>query len=148
MIAEAIAWAAPATAWMLTYLLHSTLLLGAAWLVSRRLAGRSLALEETLWRTALVGALITASLQAGLGWRPVTGAWTLAAVPAVEVDPTAGSATRSTAAATVGRRTWRAEPSSGAGGPRAAADPTPPAGTGTAILRAEAHRAAADPPAP
>lgn len=53
-------------AWLGTYLLHSTLLLGAAWAASRLLRGRALGVEEGLWKAALVGALLTASLQVGL----------------------------------------------------------------------------------
>jgi len=58
-------------AWLGTYLIHSTLLLGAAWAASRWLRGRrsdgALALEESLWKGALVGGLLTATLQVGLG---------------------------------------------------------------------------------
>ena len=61
-------------AWLGTYLLHSTLLLGAAWVASlwlrRRTPGASLALEEGLWKTALVGGLVTATLQVGLAFVP------------------------------------------------------------------------------
>lgn len=70
-------------AWLLTYLLHSTLLLGGAWLATR-LLGRwrkprrpLLAVQETLWRTALLGGLVTATLQLGLGWQPPLGSWQL-----------------------------------------------------------------------
>jgi BlaR1 peptidase M56 len=74
-----------ALAWMLTYALHSTLLLGTAWGVSRRLGGRSLALQETIWRCALVGALVTASAQLALGQlgrAPIGGRWSLVAAAA------------------------------------------------------------------
>ena len=65
-------------AWMLTYLLHSTLLLGLAWLVSKPLSRWSVAAEETVWKLALVGALCTASLQLAAGWQPLAGQWKLA----------------------------------------------------------------------
>ena len=65
-------------AWMLTYLLHSTLLLGLAWLVSRPLSRWSVAAEETVWKLALVGALCTASIQLAAGWQPLGGQWKLA----------------------------------------------------------------------
>src|SRR5688572_20769208 len=53
--------------WLSTYLLHSTLLLGAAWAIGRLLGARAPALRTHLWRAALVGALVTATLQsAGL----------------------------------------------------------------------------------
>ncbi|MFY9821178.1 MAG: M56 family metallopeptidase [Thermoanaerobaculia bacterium] len=70
-------------AWLLTYLLHSTLLLGLAWLASKPLARWSVAAEETVWKLALVGALFTASLQLAAGWEPAAGRWRLAAAPPV-----------------------------------------------------------------
>ena len=51
--------------WAATYLVHSTLLLLLAWTASRLLRDRRIALQETLWRGALFGALVTASLQVG-----------------------------------------------------------------------------------
>jgi beta-lactamase regulating signal transducer with metallopeptidase domain len=85
-------------AWLLTYLLHGTLLLGLAWLVSKPLSRWSVAAEETVWKLALVGALFTATLQ--LGWVPVAGRWGLAdfKAPAVQAEqaPVSGpSASRS-----------------------------------------------------
>jgi HEAT repeat protein/beta-lactamase regulating signal transducer with metallopeptidase domain len=47
--------------WLLTYAAHSTLLLSLAWLVSRRV--RTHAVKDVLWKTALVGALVTVTLQ-------------------------------------------------------------------------------------
>lgn len=71
-----------AIAWMLTYLLHSTLLLGVAWLVSKPLSRWSVAAEESVWKLALVGALFTASLQlAAAGWEPLAGRWGMADLP-------------------------------------------------------------------
>ncbi len=60
-----------ATAWLLTYALHSTLLLALAWLASGPLARRSLRLEEAVWRVALLGALATSTFQVATGWHPV-----------------------------------------------------------------------------
>lgn len=62
-----------AAAWLLTYGLHSTLFLGLAWLLSKRLSGRWAKLEEAMWRFALVGALVTATAQLAAGWEPVAG---------------------------------------------------------------------------
>jgi Zn-dependent protease with chaperone function len=62
------------TSWLLTYLVHSTILLGAAWLVSRFLGENRLALQETLLRTALIGGLLTTTLQVGVGIEPIGGA--------------------------------------------------------------------------
>ncbi len=59
--------------WLLTYLLHSTVLLSVAFVISRLLGEKHLALQETLLRAALVGGLITASLQVGLRVEPTVG---------------------------------------------------------------------------
>ncbi len=58
---------------VLTYLLHSTILLGLAALASIVLRGRRLALQEALLRAALVGGLVTSALQLGLGFEPLAG---------------------------------------------------------------------------
>ncbi|MBL1217466.1 MAG: hypothetical protein D8M59_08220 [Planctomycetes bacterium] len=50
--------------WLLTYLLHSTVALGLVWALSVTLLRRREALadmEQALWKTALVGSLVTAS---------------------------------------------------------------------------------------
>ncbi len=49
--------------WLLTYLAHSTLLLGALWLLDRGVLGRDPARRERLWRAALVVPLLSAGLQ-------------------------------------------------------------------------------------
>ena len=54
-----------AATWLATYLMHSTLWLASAWLLVRVL--RSPALAEWVWRTALVGGLVTASLHGRIG---------------------------------------------------------------------------------
>lgn len=62
----------PATvvaAWLLTYLVHSTILLGGVWMVTSR--GRlPEGLQDVLWKAALVGGLLTAGLQAVVGLHP------------------------------------------------------------------------------
>ncbi|MEM7308196.1 MAG: M56 family metallopeptidase [Planctomycetota bacterium] len=61
-----------ALAWLLTYLIHSTLLLGGTWLVvSRRRLEASW--QDRLWKLALVGGLITATVQVGAGLEPFGG---------------------------------------------------------------------------
>ena len=57
--------------WLLSYAAHSTLLLGAAWLLSTRT--RSHLVREALWKTALFGAFFTATAQTALGVRPLAG---------------------------------------------------------------------------
>src|SRR5437870_4629585 len=52
-------------AWLLTYLIHSTVLLGVAWLVTRR--GRlEPAASDLLWKVALLAGLVTGTIQSRL----------------------------------------------------------------------------------
>jgi len=74
-----------ALAWLFTYAVHSTLLLGAAWALARRVRGE--AWREWVWKTALVGGVVTASLQTGLGLEPGTGRFELSAAPALDGAP-------------------------------------------------------------
>lgn len=60
-------------AWLLTYLIHSSVVLGLAWIVSRTLR-LSPAWEACLWRTAIVGGVLTASLRLAVG-EMAGGAW-------------------------------------------------------------------------
>jgi len=60
-------------AWLVTYAVHSTILLGGVWVLARRVRV-PLSLEETLWKTALLGGLVTAAWQAsGVGHEPFGG---------------------------------------------------------------------------
>jgi hypothetical protein len=95
-------------AWLLTYALHSTLFLGLAWLASRRLAQRMPAVEEAVWRFALVAGLITASLQLAAGREPLTGRWHLA--PSAEASVIAPGASMAPLPRTIDRRTVEASP--------------------------------------
>ncbi len=61
--ADLIATADAVVAWLLTYVVHSTVLLLAAWLASALLRGRRLAIQDAVWKAALLGGLATASLQ-------------------------------------------------------------------------------------
>lgn len=65
------------TSWLLTYLLHSTLLLGSAWLLGRLLRGRIIA-SETVWRVTFLGSIIAPLLVVAGVVKPVTGSITLA----------------------------------------------------------------------
>ncbi len=64
-------------AWLITYAIHSTLLLGSAWFVARSAGPARVLLRDRLWKWAVVGAILTSSLQTGLGLRPVMGLWSL-----------------------------------------------------------------------
>ncbi|MBL8973102.1 MAG: DNA-binding protein, partial [Myxococcales bacterium] len=59
-------------AWLATYLVHSTLLIGTVWAFTRWCSLDSLT-RSLLWKLALVGGLFTATLQTGLGVRPWLG---------------------------------------------------------------------------
>jgi beta-lactamase regulating signal transducer with metallopeptidase domain len=65
-------------AWLLTYMVHSTVLLVAAWIVAHLLGSRRLAWQEMLWRGALLGGLVTATAQLGLAVHPFAGTLELA----------------------------------------------------------------------
>jgi HEAT repeat protein/beta-lactamase regulating signal transducer with metallopeptidase domain len=58
-----------ALAWLLTYAIHSTVLLGLVWLVTRSRRIPPMA-TDVLWKVALVGGLITAAMQQQFDLRP------------------------------------------------------------------------------
>ncbi|HEV2148840.1 MAG TPA: M56 family metallopeptidase [Longimicrobiaceae bacterium] len=76
MIAEQLAAAGGIPAlllgWALTYLVHSTLLLGGLWLLTSRGVG-SWAVRDTLWKVAVVGGILTATIQTAAAWAPGAG---------------------------------------------------------------------------
>ncbi|HZJ54842.1 MAG TPA: hypothetical protein VFD38_11945, partial [Myxococcaceae bacterium] len=76
-------------AWLLTYAVHSTVLIGGAWLAERVGLLRSLRLRDLVWRTALVGGLLTATLQLAAGLTPFGGAAELRAPALPELTATA-----------------------------------------------------------
>lgn len=53
--------------WVLTYAVHSTVLIGSVWLITSLIPRISLPTKESLWKAALLGALSTATLQTALG---------------------------------------------------------------------------------
>ena len=66
-----------ALAWALTYLVHSTALLGLAWCVTRTARLRDGRLRARAWQAALIGGVLTASIQLGAGLEPVGGRFVL-----------------------------------------------------------------------
>ena len=76
-----------AASWLLTYATHSTLLLLGAWLLTGRRGVGSNVLRDTIWKVALVGGILTATLQVGIGFEPLTGTLRVAAQVS---RPTAG----------------------------------------------------------
>lgn len=73
--------------WLLTYAIHSTLLLGLAWVVTRRFRLEPAA-SDLVWKVALLAGLVTGTIQSRLELRTPT-AMTLppAALPHVAVAP-------------------------------------------------------------
>ena len=118
---------------LLTYLLHSTLLLGAAALVRFALRGRRLALQEAVLRAALVGGFLTAGLQLGLGLHPLAGAIRVPGAVRATASPAWPVSDGRPAAAPASRPLaprWRM---------RAALAPAGPAWLGDDVARATSH---------
>jgi beta-lactamase regulating signal transducer with metallopeptidase domain len=59
-----------AVAWLLTYFVHSTMLLGGAWVLSATGIVRSPAARDTLWKVCLVGGLLTATVYSAFPYQP------------------------------------------------------------------------------
>ena len=57
-------------AWLLTYLVHSTMLLGGAWVLSATRIVRSPAVRDTLWKVCLVGGILTATVYSLFPYQP------------------------------------------------------------------------------
>ena len=78
---------ADALAWLLTYALHSTLLLGGVWLLTERGGVRSHRLRDLFWKTALVGGIVTATAQTVLQRAEWTPRFVPATTSAVVIAP-------------------------------------------------------------
>ncbi|MFT5052586.1 MAG: beta-lactamase regulating signal transducer with metallopeptidase domain [Chlamydiales bacterium] len=63
--------------WLITYAVHSTLLLSAAWLVFSRTSLGSLRAREVVWKSVLLGGIVTATLQSTVAPTPLGGRWVL-----------------------------------------------------------------------
>ena len=59
---------------LLTYAIHSTILLGVALIIALRFADEH-AWLDLVWKAALLGPLVTASVQVGSGLIPLGGRW-------------------------------------------------------------------------
>ena len=60
--------------WLLTYAIHSTIVLGVALIIALRFADEH-AWLDLVWKAALLGPLVTASVQVGSGVIPLGGRW-------------------------------------------------------------------------
>ncbi|HET6582238.1 MAG TPA: hypothetical protein VFG69_02300, partial [Nannocystaceae bacterium] len=74
-------------AWVLTYAIHSTVLILATWLVCRFVPRLSLASQDALWKLALVGAIATTTVQSATGLEPPWGRFAMPAALATETAP-------------------------------------------------------------
>jgi hypothetical protein len=76
-----------ALSWMLTYLIHSTILVLSVWLICRGIKPLAKHIgpsgENLGWKLALVGAFVSATVQVGAGVNPALGALELEAGPKV-----------------------------------------------------------------
>ncbi|HXU80492.1 MAG TPA: hypothetical protein VN914_03805, partial [Polyangia bacterium] len=78
---------APAIVWLVTYLVHSTLWVGGAWLLSARLPALPARARSLIWRMALVAPLVTAALQVGAGAAWSVGSVRLVAEGTAKIEP-------------------------------------------------------------
>jgi HEAT repeat protein/beta-lactamase regulating signal transducer with metallopeptidase domain len=70
--------------WLLTYAIHSTILLGVTLVIALRFADEH-AWLDLVWKAALLGPLVTASVQVGSGLIPLGGRWPIGiAAPVAE----------------------------------------------------------------
>lgn len=84
---QTVVWLTDSTAgWLLTYLVHSTVILSAVWLIaSRRRVSETV--REILWKSALMGGIVTATAQAVVAREPLAGQLRLAPRTAGSVAP-------------------------------------------------------------
>ena len=85
--------AAVVLSWLLTYAIHSTILLTLAAVAAWRLADQH-AWLDLIWKTAVIAPLVTASLHLDSISLPLTGRWTMPSVTTVTRAPTVGAGSR------------------------------------------------------
>lgn len=119
-------------AWLLTYLLHSTILLGGAWLLSAARVVRSPVAKDTLWKVCLVGGILTATIYSAFPYQPYSAHVLLPGV----ARSTLGAGTQrvdapgASASAGLVSSSWAARrPAVVPAGPRAGAADLPPVGS-------------------
>jgi len=76
-----------ALAWLGTYLVHSTLLLGTAALIARKGMLGQPRLVERMWKVAALGGILTATAQVSLVSTPVPGSFSLRSIVAAGIEP-------------------------------------------------------------
>jgi len=73
--------------WLLTVALHGGVFLGAAWLIDRTWRAPPNAWRELMWRVAVFGGVITASMQPIAGPSPIAARWQLDGAAATAIAP-------------------------------------------------------------
>ena len=68
-----------AVAWAITYALHSTILLGGAWLLEQRFSDKP-EIMSPIWKAAVLGGAVSATLQLAFAVEPLGGRWAMVAV--------------------------------------------------------------------
>ncbi|PYP79415.1 MAG: hypothetical protein DMD35_08305 [Gemmatimonadetes bacterium] len=96
-------------AWLLTYLIHSTALLLLAWAITRARVWPPAA-TDLFWKAALVGGLVSATMQRGLEYRPAGSLSLASAAPAAAPAAVPHSRTEQHAAVDVRSEEWSAAP--------------------------------------
>jgi beta-lactamase regulating signal transducer with metallopeptidase domain len=84
-MANKVEWLHGAGAWLLTYGIHSTVLLLSVWILTLLPWLRSDVLKEGLWKFALLGGIVTATLQTFTGITPLGGDIRMSLFPLEEV---------------------------------------------------------------
>lgn len=64
-------------AWLLTYAIHSCFLIGTVWVITSLRSIRSNRLKDLLWKTAVIGGLVTATIQSLSPLQPFSGRFEL-----------------------------------------------------------------------
>ena len=112
-------WSLAVVSWLVTYAMHACLWTALAWALARYL--RSPALRERVWKAAVIGALLTASVHGAVGANERALTWALGSpiVAAASTAPGAGDSVSALAAertakfrgalATPVRAAWRPE---------------------------------------
>src|SRR5687768_13203052 len=88
-------------AWLGTYALHSTVLLVGVALLTRLVVRRD-SWRDALWKAALLGGIVTATLQLAIDVKPLVGRWELAGQPPAPLTQSASPAPSLDSAGSVG----------------------------------------------
>ena len=115
--------------WLLTYAIHSTILLGAAMAIAAWFADEH-AWLDLVWKTALLGPLVTASVQVGAQVIPLGGRWHIATAAEASGAPAIPLAPRDETASEP-EKTVDVPSSTAADRGSLSAQPAPPATTST-----------------